>query len=66
MTKGGFLNTFNKLDIFGEEVSFNAKGNSSIKSFVGSILSLVLFILTLIYTYQRGQVLLEYQDTRFQ
>ena len=52
-------------DIFGEEIKFNIKGMSSSKSYVGTLLTLIVFTVTVAYTYQRGRIMMERNDTIF-
>ena len=60
------LNTFRKLDIFGESVAFQIAGEASVTSCAGAIMTMLITVVTLVYAQARFQVMVDYQDTRFQ
>ena len=51
------------LDSFGEGVGFQIKGSSANKTYLGSIMSLLVTIVTLTYAYKRYLVMVEYGDS---
>ena len=59
-------NTFRKFDIFGESVAFKIAGESSVTSCAGAIMTILITVVTLVYAQTRLQVMIDFQDTRFQ
>ena len=55
---------FNKIDIFGETISFNIRGANSFKTTYGAIMTLAVLALTISYAQKRLTILLDYGDTR--
>ena len=59
-------NTFRKFDIFGESVAFKIAGESSVTSCAGAIMTILITVVTLVYAQTRLQVMIDFQDTKFQ
>ena len=60
---GRVKSLFMGLDLFGESIGFNIDGSERSSSCVGSLISLVIYILVFVYGIQKFITLLEYGDT---
>ena len=63
MTFGDKVKVF---DIFGSSVSFNVKGNSTHRTYMGAVLSLIMIGITLTYAFKQLSVMTSYGDTAHQ
>ena len=51
-------------DLFGENISFNIRGNSKHKSLVGMVVSLAILLTVTAFTIKQFNTMLYYEDTR--
>ena len=61
----GVANTLRKVDIFGESVAFSIGDETSVKSLLGSVMTILVTVVTLMYAWNRFTVMVGYEDTRF-
>ena len=55
-----------KLDSFGEGVVFNiGDGKTAHKSYLGSLLTLIIIVITANYGFKRFTIMMEYEETLF-
>ena len=60
------LNLIKSVDNFGETVNFQIAGKPTFASWSGAILTLIVYLLTLIYAQQKLVTMMSYGDTNFQ
>ena len=55
-----------QFDNFGSQINLNYEnGSSSYRSAIGSCLSIILYLLTLVYAMQNVQIMLNYKSSQF-
>ena len=59
-------NTFKKVDAFGERLDFNVNGRSRFNTGLGSIVTILIYALVLIYAQQKATKVLLRADTSHQ
>ena len=52
-------------DLFGEGVTFEIEGRSTKTSYLGSLISLVIIVITTSYAFTRFNIMREYNDTSY-
>ena len=62
ITKMGLINFLTSFDVFGEPVSLNYKGDTSFKTFIGAIFSIIIKSFLMIYAGQQLLILFSYGD----
>ena len=60
------ISYFKRLDLFGSGVNFTFNGESSYRSVIGAMISIVVFFVTLLQLNVKWQLLVEKSDTRHQ
>ena len=55
-----------QLDLFGQSVSFNVAGQGAVNSWLGTVMSILIAALTLLYAHKRMDLLLSFGDTNHQ
>ena len=58
--------TFKRLDIFGEGIDFNVRGQNKHKTICGTLLSLVIYFFVIAYAIRKFHVLQDKEDTNYQ
>ena len=54
---------FKKLDVFGQGIKFTVKGEESYKTCYGAILTVLIYLIVLVYGLNRFQKFYQRQDT---
>ena len=54
------------IDFFGQGVTFNTDGKSQVNSFLGTLMSILIIVITLVYAESRFTILRRYGDTTYQ
>ena len=57
---------FRKLDLFGQGVKFTVKGEETYKTCAGAILTIIIYMVVLVYGLNRFQKFYQRQDTAHQ
>ena len=66
MVKFSLLEVYKKFDIFGRDVSLNVNGKVAVNSCIGATMSILVTFVTLAYAWTRFNILVQFEDTRFQ
>ena len=61
----GLSGLIRTVDRFGETINFQINGRPTFTSWPGTIITLIIYILTFIYAQQKFVMMLNYEDTNF-
>ena len=61
----GVFSKFLSLDMFAQSQSFEVEGKTSYRTFMGSILSLLIIIIVTPYVAKRYSIMVDHKDTRY-
>ena len=61
----GVFKKFLSLDLFTQTPGFEVEGNTSYRTFMGSILSLLIIIIVTPYAAKRYIIMVDHKDTRY-
>ena len=61
----GVFSKFLSLDMFAQSQSFEVEGKTSYRTFLGSLLSLLIIIIVTPYAVKRYSIMVDYKDTRY-
>ena len=59
-------NSYKLLDLFGETIGFTVNGYSSHRTCAGSFVSLIVILITALYSVDKWTVMMDREDTSFQ
>ena len=62
----GLINFLTSFDVFGEPISLNYKGDTSFKTIIGAIFSIMIKVFLMIYAGQQLLKLISYEEPKIQ